>query len=83
MIIGFIFFVVFFFLLGKAIIETVWGIALIILGLFMHLIAIFLRTLAFLVRTFNKVVQLFRKPKPAPEKFSTARAINLYFSRMK
>jgi len=83
MIIGFIFFVVFTFLLGKAILETIWGICLIIYGLFWHTIGFILQTLAFLIRAYKKVIRLFRKPKPAPRKFSTAQAINKYFASVK
>ena len=84
MLIGIILFVVFIALLVKAILETIWGVCLIIQGFFWRAIGYTLDVLIFLIRAYKKVTRKFcQKPKPTPIKFSTARAINLYFSRMK
>ena len=63
MIIAIIFFIVFFALLAKAIIETIWGICIIIHGLTWRTISIILRGLANTVRAYNKIARIFQKPK--------------------
>jgi hypothetical protein len=64
MIIGILFFSVFFALLAKAIFETIWGLCIVIHGLFWHAIAIALKALANTIRAYNKIVRIFKKPKP-------------------
>jgi hypothetical protein len=53
MIIGILLFVVFAFFLTQAIFETIWGVCLIINGLFWHAVAFFLHGLAFVLRGFK------------------------------
>lgn len=43
------------FLIGKALIETVWGTALIILGIFCHLLALILNGCAISIRLLNRL----------------------------
>ena len=81
--IGILLGIVFFVLLAKAIFETIWGTCLIISGLFLHVVAFILDATAFVIRTCKKIARLFRKPKPEPQKFSMARAINLYYGNVK
>lgn len=69
--------VVFLILLAKAILETIWGIGLIIYGLFLMLIV------APALRLMACVVRLFSKRKPAPRKVNVARAITAHFASMK
>jgi hypothetical protein len=80
MIIGILLFVVFAFFLTQAIFETIWGVCLIINGLFWHTIAYLLFALAFLIRTCERIVRLFRKPQPEPVKFSLGRALTNHFA---
>lgn len=75
--------IVFLFLLGQAILETIWGVCLIICGLACYVYAYFLQALAFLIRGFKKIIGLFRKPKPAPRKFSVAQSIIMYNKSLK
>lgn len=75
--------VFFFFFLAKAILETIWGLCMVIHGLTWRAISIALMGLANIVRTYNKVVRMFRKPKPAPRKADIAGAICMYFSNVK
>ena len=62
--IGILFVVVFAILLFKAILETIWGLCIVIHGLFWHAIAIALRSLAKAIRAYKTIVRIFKKPKP-------------------
>jgi hypothetical protein len=63
MIIGILFFILFFALLAKAIFETVWGLCLVIHGLFWHAIAITLRSIAHTIRLYKKIERTFKNPR--------------------
>jgi hypothetical protein len=52
---GILFGITMLFLIGKALIETVWGIALIILGIFCHLLAFILNGCAISIRLLNRL----------------------------
>jgi len=53
MIIGILLFAVFSFFLIQAISETIWGVCLVINGLFWHAVAFLLHALAFVLRGFK------------------------------
>ena len=55
MLIGIIIGIVFFFLLGKAILETIWGSCLIVCGVFCQILAHMLYTIAYGLRTVDKL----------------------------
>jgi hypothetical protein len=52
---GILFGITMLFLIGKALIETVWGTALIILGIFCHLLALILNGCAISIRLLNRL----------------------------
>ena len=62
--IGILFLIVFLGLLTKAIIETIWGICLIIYGLFWHTIGYSLSALAMIIRLAKKILGISKKPQP-------------------
>jgi hypothetical protein len=64
MIIGIIFSIVFCALLAKAIFETLWGLCIVIHGLFWHAISLALKGLANTIRTYNKIVRIFKRSEP-------------------
>lgn len=55
LIVGILIGIVFFFLLGKAIIETFWGLCLIAYGIGCHILAFALRGLAKIVRAYGRL----------------------------
>lgn len=55
MIFGILFSIVFLFLLGKAILETIWGIGLILIGIFWHVVSSILSVLIFIENTYRKL----------------------------
>lgn len=57
MIIGILFFAVFAILLAKAIFETLWGLCIVMHGLFWHGISLALRLLANTIRGYNKLAK--------------------------
>lgn len=59
-----LFVIAFVFLLGKALIETVIGIGMIVHGLFWHGVALALNALAFLIRTAKKLFGFSKKSTP-------------------
>jgi hypothetical protein len=65
MIIGIIISLAFLFLLAKAILETIWGIGLILCGIFWHIVGRVLDVLIFI----SKIVQKFRKTQARPQPF--------------
>lgn len=52
---GILFGITMLFLIGKALIETVWGTALIILGILCHLLALILNGCAISIRLLNRL----------------------------
>ena len=66
--IGIIIFVLFFFLLGKALLETVWGLCLITCGMFWHIVGRSLDVLIFI----SKTVKKFQKSQVTQQPFFKA-----------
>lgn len=64
MIIGIIIFLVFLFLLAQAILETIWGICLILCGLFWHIVGRVLDVLIWFSKTVKKIKKTQVKPQP-------------------
>lgn len=61
MLISIIIGLVFFFLLGKAILETIWGSCLIIYGVFCQILAVVLYSIAFGIEIFGSLVFASKK----------------------
>lgn len=74
LLINILFFIVFSVLLVKALYETMWGICLIINGLFWHVTAFALDTLGLVVRLFRKP-----QPQPKPATYSVMRGFDAYY----
>ena len=64
MIIGLIIGIVFFFLLSKAILETLWGSCLITFGIFCQILAGLLCAEAYLLELFDKISHAYQKRPP-------------------
>ena len=58
---GILFIIVFFALLIQAIFETIWGVILILNGIFWHSIGYTLNGIAFVVGIFETIIGSFRK----------------------
>lgn len=83
LLIGIIIGIVFFALLGKALLETVWGICLIIAGVFCQILAKILRLIAKVMRLFDRTFKR-QKIQNNPEQVtrpevSISRSLALYY----